>query len=153
MEIFIETPKGSRIKYAWDKTSGTCRAKKLLSAGLTFPYDFGFIPGTTGEDGDPLDVFVIAEFSTYPGITIDARIIGCIEVRQSASGRMIRNDRFLAVPGISREFETVKDIGMLPPRFEKEINAFMKAYMEAEGKTIQIEGLINAAAALKKLGR
>jgi inorganic pyrophosphatase len=64
---------------------------------------------------------------------------------------MIRNDRFLAVPLISREFEAVRDIHLLPPRFEKEINAFMKAYMEAEGKTIHIEGMVDAAAALRKL--
>src|ERR1700744_2611763 len=101
LEIVIETPKGSAQKYDYDPKTHFFKMKKILPSGMVFPYDFGFVPGTKGEDGDPLDMIVISEFNSFPGVVIKCRVIGGIRAEQSAgsgSHKMIRNDRFLAVP-------------------------------------------------------
>src|SRR4051812_46579587 len=74
MDIIIETPKGSRQKYTYNKELKLFRLKKVLAPGLVFPFDFGFIPGTKGEDGDPFDVLVLSEYQTFPGCIVDVRI-------------------------------------------------------------------------------
>jgi len=151
MDIIVETPKGSTIKYAWDKRVRMYRAKKMLAHGLAFPFDFGFIPDTLGEDGDALDVMVVAEFGTYPGAVMDVRIIGCVRVKQSSQPPLIRNDRFLAVPSMSREFAAVKQLSDLPDGLLEQITGFLREYVEAAGKTIKIEGFLDAGEALKLL--
>jgi inorganic pyrophosphatase len=74
MDIIIESPKGSRIKYKFDNEYRLFRLHKILPAALVFPFDFGFIPGTTGEDGDPIDVMVLSEFQGFPGCLLDCRL-------------------------------------------------------------------------------
>ena len=135
----METPAGSGIKYTFDSERRMLRVKKKLAAGLVFPYDFGFIPDTLGDDGDPLDVMMISEFSAIPGSLIEARLIGCIRVLQEKKGRMIRNDRYLAVPVVSTEFNHVRSVEELRPDIVPSINEFIGNYMRAEGKRIVIE--------------
>src|ERR1700753_2946474 len=97
----IETPKGSAQKYDYDKKTGFFILKKILPAGMVFPYDFGFIPDTKGEDGDPLDIMVFSEYCSFPGCMVKCRIIGGLMAEQSkepGSQNKIRNDRFFAVP-------------------------------------------------------
>lgn len=149
MDVIIETPKGSCIKYLWDEEIQMYRANKLLGEGLVFPYDFGFIPQTLGDDGDPLDVMVISECETFPGIAIDVRIIGCIRVKQSKKEPLVQNDRFLAIPDFSREYASVKDIATLPEPIINKITGFLRNYVEAAGKKIEIEGLVDVNEALE----
>src|SRR5436190_20703711 len=107
IDIIIETPKGSAEKYDYDPDLHLFKLKKILPEGMVFPYDFGFIPGTKGEDGDPLDIIVISEFHSFPGCIIKGKIIGGIKAEQSEkkrSDKMIRNDRFIAVPKVSKMF-------------------------------------------------
>src|SRR5689334_3386970 len=91
----VESPKGSNIKYVYDEKSGEFREKRRLKVGMQFPFDFGFIPGTLAEDGDPVDVMLIAESGTYTGCKINCRIIGGLVVQQKIfkTGLLIRNDR------------------------------------------------------------
>ncbi|HMG83849.1 MAG TPA: inorganic diphosphatase [Ferruginibacter sp.] len=83
INVVIETPKGSAQKYDYDKKTGFFKLEKILPAGMVFPYDFGFIPDTKGEDGDPLDVLVFSEFCSFPGCMIECRLIGGIKAEQS----------------------------------------------------------------------
>src|SRR4051794_25027276 len=107
----IETPKGSAYKYDYDKKLSAIKLKKVLPAGLVFPYDFGFITGTKGEDGDPLDIMVVSEIPTFPGCAMKCRIIGAIKAKQTErDGETVRNDRFLAVPEVSTTYKAVNDI-------------------------------------------
>src|ERR1700760_5120369 len=103
VEVVIETPKGSSQKYDYVPNTPFFKLKKILPSGTVFPYDFGFIPDTKGEDGDPLDIIVISEFNSFPGIMIKCRIIGGIKAEQSTKDakKMIRNDRFIAIPKCS----------------------------------------------------
>jgi inorganic pyrophosphatase len=151
MDIIIETPKGSRIKYKYDETFRLFRLKKILPAGLTFPFDFGFFPGTKGQDGDPIDVLAISEFQGFPGCIMDCRVIGCIQAEQSKEGEMIRNDRFLAVPEQSGVFENAISIEDIPSTVISEIESFFVNYMREEEKAFNLLGNLNAAQAMAVL--
>jgi inorganic pyrophosphatase len=148
MDIVIETPRGSRIKYKYDENHRLFRLKKTLPAGLVFPFDFGFIPGTKGEDGDPIDALVISEFQGFTGCLMDCRIIGCIQLEQLSKARMVRNDRYLAIPEQSVVFENAISIEDIPSTIITQVEHFFTNYMEAQGKTINLPGNLNAAQAM-----
>ena len=93
IHVIIETEKGSRNKFSFDEDLNVFRLKKVLPEGMSFPYDFGFIPSTRAEDGDPLDVLVL--LMDEPGCTgclVECRVIGAICGEQSENGKKIRND-------------------------------------------------------------
>jgi inorganic pyrophosphatase len=145
IDVVIETPKGSAQKYDYDPDTHFFKLKKILPSGMVFPYDFGFVPDTKGEDGDPLDVIVISEFNSFPGCVIKCRVIGGIKAEQSeekGKKKMIRNDRYLAIPKFSNIFEKVKDIDDLPGNTITQIEDFFIDYNKIQGKEFK---------ALKKL--
>ena len=144
MNIIIETPKGSREKFKYDQELHLFRLHKTLAAGLSFPFDFGFIPGTKGEDGDPIDAMVISEFNSFPGCVMDCRIIGCLKAEQSKNDKTIRNDRYLAVPEQTIVFENTLSIEDLTPTLLLEIETFLSTYMQLEGKEFMLLGKLNA---------
>src|SRR6266481_1106902 len=94
----IETPKGCRNKFDYDPDSGLFILGGLLPEGMMFPFDFGFIPSTLGEDGDRLDIMVLMDAPAYVGCLIDVRIIGIIESKQIQDGETRANDRLVSVP-------------------------------------------------------
>src|SRR3979490_3393697 len=94
----VETPRGSRAKLEFDPKRRAFTLAKALLAGLTYPYDWGFIPSTRAEDGDPLDVLIIHDAATYPGLVLKCKPIGVLEVVQSSKGKEERNDRVFVVP-------------------------------------------------------
>jgi inorganic pyrophosphatase len=94
----VETPRGSRAKLEFDPKLGAFTLSKPLIAGLTYPYDWGFIPSTKAPDGDPLDVLIIHDAATYPGLVLSCVPIGVLEVVQKANGKSERNDRIFVVP-------------------------------------------------------
>jgi inorganic pyrophosphatase len=143
IEVIIETPKSSITKYSYKPEYKVFQLKKLLPAGMCFPYDFGFIPGTKGEDGDPLDALVISEFKTFPGCMMECRLIGAIQAKQNEKGKQIRNDRYFFVPELSKEFEKLKNINDFPKDLLTQLFEFFKQYNELEEKTFSI---------LKKMG-
>lgn len=132
-EIVIETPKGSQHKYKYDKKRKIFTLHKVLPAGFAFPFDFGFIPGTKGEDGDPLDILLISQQPTFPGCYIDCRIIGGIKATQKEKGKTIRNDRFFAVPGCDNIYHSIREAGDLTKEMINEISNFFIAYRQYEG--------------------
>src|ERR1700722_7620924 len=94
--VIIETPKGSRNKYAFDAEERIFALKKVLPAGMAFPYDFGFVPSTLGGDGDPLDVLVLMDEPAFAGCKLSCRVIGIIEGEQGNKTKE-RNDRIVAI--------------------------------------------------------
>jgi inorganic pyrophosphatase len=151
MDIIIETPKGSRQKYTYDRDLKLFRLRKVLAPGLVFPYDFGFIPGTQGEDGDPLDVMVLSEYQGFPGCVMDVRIAGCLQATQSKGKKSIRNDRFIGILEQSTAYDRMMSIEELPVALIDSIKLFFSTYLQAEGKTIQWENDLNALQAMEKL--
>ena len=111
LQVVIETPQGSRNKYAFDHERNVIVLKKILPAGMIFPYNFGLVPSTLAEDGDPLDVLVLMEEAAFPGCVLDARIIDVIEGEDELDGGATqRNDRLLAVATMSQTYEDVHSV-------------------------------------------
>ncbi|MXV52401.1 inorganic diphosphatase [Pedobacter sp. HMF7647] len=139
LTVIIETPKGSTQKFDYEPDLKCFKLKKILPAGLAFPFDFGFITNTKGEDGDPLDVIVISEIKTFTGCCMDCRIIGSIKALQTErDGQSMRNDRFLAIPEVSTLFVNVKDIDDLPHGIIDELERFFENYNEQAGKKFEV---------------
>lgn len=151
MDIIIETPRYSTVKYKFEPQRNAFRLLKMLPAGFVFPYDFGFLPNTEGEDGDPLDVLVISELTTFPGCVMDCRIIGCLAAEQTAGNQVLRNDRYIAVPEVSLQFAHIHSIEQLPAVLLTEIKTFFTGYIGAEGKELKFTAELNESSALTML--
>lgn len=137
VDVIVETPKGSAQKYDYVPNTPFFKMKKILPSGMVFPYDFGFIPKTRGEDGDPLDVIVISEFQSFPRVIMKCRIIGGIKAEQSKEkngDKLIRNDRFLAIPKCSNIFQDVEKMEDLPQQITDQLEEFFVDYNKLEGK-------------------
>jgi inorganic pyrophosphatase len=147
--VVVETPKGSAQKYNYNPEKNWFELKKIMPAGMVFPFDFGFIPDTKGEDGDPLDVIIISEFKSFPGCVMSCRIIGAIEAKQSEDGKDIRNDRFLAIPEVSELFANVKSIEDLPKDIISQIEDFFINYNKISNKKFKPIKTIKGSKALK----
>jgi inorganic pyrophosphatase len=130
----IETPKGSPNKYDYDAGCTAFRLAGVLPEGTTFPYDFGFIPSTVAEDGDPLDVLVLLDAPVVVGCVLTVRLIGVIEAKQRKQGEQwIRNDRLLAVATHAHTHQHVETLDDLRPHFVDEIEDFFQHYNEMKG--------------------
>jgi inorganic pyrophosphatase len=136
--VIIETPKGSRNKYAYDPEERIFALKKVLPAGMSFPYDFGFVPSTQGGDGDPVDVLVLMDEPAFPGCKLTCRIIGVIEGEQGNKKETERNDRVVAVENDNHSYAHVKRIDDLGKRFERELEEFFVNYHRLSGKEYRI---------------
>jgi len=134
IEVIVETPKGSAQKYDFDQKNKWFKLKKIMPAGMVFPFDFGFIPNTKGEDGDPLDIVIISELKSFPGCCMECRVVGGIIAEQTEKGKTVRNDRFLCVPEASQLFAQVESIEDLPKDIIKQLESFFINYNEEEGK-------------------
>src|SRR5687767_2473398 len=86
VNVIVETPKGSRNKFKFDEESGCFILGSVLPAGYTFPFDFGYVPGTLAEDGDPVDVLLLMDQPAFPGCLVRARLIGVLEAKQCKDG-------------------------------------------------------------------
>jgi inorganic pyrophosphatase len=153
VKAIIETPKGSNVKYDYEPETKFFELKKVLPAGMTFPYDFGFIPNTKGEDGDPLDIIVVSEFISFPGCMMECRVIGVITAEQTEEDNTVRNDRFIAIAAVSRIFEKIESIKDLPERIINEIQKFFINYNEIDGRVFKPLGTLDAEQALNLINK
>jgi inorganic pyrophosphatase len=149
LRVVIETPKGSRNKFKYDPDLGTYTLSTVLAEGMVFPYDFGFVPQTKAQDGDPLDVLLLMDEPAFTGCALECRIVGVIEAEQSEDGKSIRNDRVLAVAVHSHVHADIKGPEDLNSNMIKELESFFVAYNKARGKNFKILGCKDADAAMK----
>jgi inorganic pyrophosphatase len=145
VNVVIETPSGSRTKYAWNPEERMYRASKILPLGMSFPYDFGFIPGTKAEDGDPLDALVIADEPLAVGCYVECRVLGAFEVRTDGE----RNDRLIVVPRETIRGVSWHHLADLGEPLVSEISAFLESYVKREGRTFELIRRVDRALALK----
>ena len=138
LRVVIETPKGSRNKFAFDSQQHIFELKKVLPAGMTFPYDFGFVPSTLAEDGDPVDVLVLMDEPAFPGCVLSCRPVGVIEGEQKDKKGKERNDRIIAVEKDAHSFADVKTIDDMGNKFEKELEEFFVNYHKLTGKEYRV---------------
>ena len=137
--VVLETPKGSHNKYKYDPGCGAVRMSAVLGEGLSFPYDFGFVPSTLGQDGDPLDVLLFLDHAVPPGCVATARMIGVLEVRQRTKKQpWKRNDRFFAVATHAHAHQALKTLDDLRPHLLDEIESFFTHYASLNGKQLEV---------------
>ena len=135
LRVVIETPKGSRNKYDYDPDCDCLELATVLPEGMSFPYDFGFVPSTLGEDGDPLDILVLMDAPVVPGCVIRARPVGAIEAKQKTNGGdWYRNDRLIAVATHAQTHQNVHSLGDLRPHLVDEIKEFFIGYNRLRGR-------------------
>jgi inorganic pyrophosphatase len=138
VQVVIETPKGSRNKYAWDREQQIFALKKVLPEGMAFPHDFGFIPSTEGDDGDPIDVLLLMDQPVFTGCLVKARLIGVIEGKQTEKGKSERNDRLLAVAESSHTHSNINSINDLNKDLLKELEKFLVNYHLNDGAEFKV---------------
>jgi inorganic pyrophosphatase len=151
VQVVIETPKGSRNKFAWDPKQHLFRLKKVLPEGMVFPHDFGFIPSTKADDGDPIDVLILMDEPAFPGCVVQARLVGVIEGEQEEAGRTERNDRLLAVAESSHSHSNVKSIKDLNSALLREIEKFFVNYHSNDGAEFKVLACKGPQSASKSL--
>ena len=132
----IEIPRGSRNKYELDKESGLLRLDRVLYSAVHYPGDYGFIPRTLHEDGDPLDILVAIDEPTFPGCQMDVRPIGVLRMLDRGEP----DDKIVAVGANDPRRGEYFDIADLPQHFLKEVEHFFSIYKDLEGKRVEILG-------------
>jgi inorganic pyrophosphatase len=147
LQVIVETPKSSRNKFSFDPDQRIFMLHKVLPAGMTFPYDFGFLPRTLADDGDPLDVLLLMDEPAFPGVAVRARLIGVIEGEQFDGKKRIRNDRLLAVAEKNHLYANIRRPEDLPKQFLRELENFFVNYHRLEGKHYKLLGCKSRAVA------
>ena len=128
IQVVIETPKGSRNKYEFDPKLRSFTLSRVLPDGMVFPYDFGFVPSTMAQDGDPIDVLLLMDSSAFPGCVVESRLIGVIEGEQNKDGKKERNDRLVAVASHNHSHSNLKNISDMNQKVVKELAEFFVNY-------------------------
>ena len=145
LEVLIEIPKGCRNKYEYDKERNMIKFDRTLFSSVYYPSDYGFVPDTLSEDGDPLDVLVLVNQPTFPGCLIDAKPIGLF-VMYDEKGR---DDKILCVPVSDPLWNHINSLEQVPPHLLDEIEHFFSIYKDLEQKSVRVEGWQDKQAALE----
>ncbi len=135
VHAIIEVPAGSSNKYEYDPEMGVFRLDRVLYSPLHYPGDYGFIPRTLAEDGDPIDILVLMNRPTYPGIVINARPLGYLEMSDEKG----RDQKILAVPVDDPRFDSQRHLDTISQHRLREIEHFFRIYKELEGKETKVE--------------
>ncbi|HZR29171.1 MAG TPA: inorganic diphosphatase [Terriglobales bacterium] len=147
LRIIVETPRACRNKYKYEQKTGRLKLSKVMPEGMVFPYEFGFIPGTLAQDGDPLDVLVLTDEPTFPGCELDCRVLGVIKAEQTQDGKQSRNDRLIAVAVQSLIYGQVEELSDLDETVLRQIEAFFVNYQKVRNidfKILAREGVNSA---------
>jgi inorganic pyrophosphatase len=140
VDVIIETPKGSRNKIKYDPSTRKFKLSKVMPEGMMFPYDFGFVPSTKAEDGDPLDVLVLTDEPLFAGCLVECTVIGALKAEQKEKGRTNRNDRLIAVANQSLLYSETRTLKELNPKVLEQIEAFFVNYQKVRKIEVKILG-------------
>lgn len=155
--VVVESPRGANLKLKYDARWEAMSVSRPLPLGVQYPFDWGFIPSTKGDDDDPIDAMLLWDVSSYPGLVIECRALGVLQVEQNRTNHdpstRIRNDRIMAMPVSARREHEVTDIGGLSLRIRRELEQFANAAVALEGKDVRLVGWGDAAAALALVRR
>ncbi len=135
LNAVIEVPKNSSNKYEYDAEFDVMRLDRVLYSAMHYPGDYGFIPSTLAEDGDPLDVVVLIGAPSFPGVVLDVRPVGFLEMTDDKG----RDQKILAVPVYDPRFEQHKSLKDVGEHYLKEVSNFFEVYKQLENKETQIE--------------
>jgi inorganic pyrophosphatase len=134
LTVIIEIPMGSRVKYELDKETGLIKYDRVLYSPMHYPANYGFVPQTLWDDGDPLDVLVLGQEALVPGCIVDVRPIGVLDMVDGGEG----DAKVLAVPIADPRWRGTKDIGDLEPHVLEEIRHFFQVYKDLQKKKVEV---------------
>ena len=141
VNAIVESPRGCRNKYKFDTELGIFSLTKVLPQGSVFPSDFGLLPNTKGEDGDPRDLLILMDEPAFTGCAVKVRLIGVIEAEQTErDGTTTRNDRLIAVAADSHNHSNIKSLHQLNDHLIEEIEHFFVSYNAIAGKVFKPVG-------------
>jgi inorganic pyrophosphatase len=146
--VFVEIPSGSRNKYEWDPELRGIVLDRRLFTSMSYPADYGYLEGTLGEDGDPLDALVLVSEPTFPGCRIRVRPIGVFHMEDEKG----RDEKVICVPLNDTAWMRASDIHDIPPELRNEIEHFFQVYKDLEKKKTETRGFGNRAEALEIIG-
>ncbi|CAL0311490.1 unnamed protein product [Lupinus luteus] len=145
--VVIEISQGSKVKYELDKASGLIKVDRILYSSVVYPHNYGFIPRTICEDGDPMDVLVLMQEPVLPGSFLRARAIGVMPMIDQGE----EDDKIIAVCADDPEYRHYTDVKELPPHRLAEIRRFFEDYKKNENKIVEVEDFLPAEAAVKAI--
>lgn len=141
VNVVVESPRGAQVKLKYDPELDAMTLVRPLPLGMVFPFDFGFVPRTRAEDGDPLDAMVLLDAPTFPGVVVASRPIAILRASQRGGrGRRVRNDRLVCIAEADRRSKELTDLADLPVRTRDELEAFFAAAVAFEGKDLALLG-------------
>lgn len=132
----VEIPKGSRNKYEWDEKLGAIKLDRFLYSSVVYPLDYGFIPDSIGEDGDPLDAMVVVSEPTFPGCWIEVKPIALFRMHDDKGS----DDKVICVPVSDPNWNTFESLNDLSQQLQDEISHFFAIYKNLEKKDVRVEG-------------
>lgn len=147
--VVVETPKGSRNKFDYDPEIEAFTLGGLLAEGLSFPYDFGFVPSTLGQDGDPLDVMIMMDEPAHVGCVLQVRIVGVLEAEQTEDGKKTTNNRLIGVAVHSYNHEHIRSISEINKSVIDQVGEFFVTYNKSRGKRFKVTGTYGPSRAMK----
>ena len=150
VNVFVEIPQGGSTKYELDKESGVIMVDRFAYTAMFYPFNYGFVPGTSAEDGDPIDVLVISTYPVHPGTVIPCRPIGILEMEDEEGV----DTKILAVPTTKVDpfFASVKDVKDIDEATKKKIQHFFNHYKELEpGKWVKTKNFLGKEKALEAI--
>lgn len=149
VNLIIEIPKGSNNKYEYNKKLNVFALDRAMYSSFGYPADYGFIPGTHCEDGDPLDGFLIIDQPTVPGILVQARIVGMLEMVDSGE----QDNKLICVAVDDPNYAHVKDLSDLPPFFVKKAKHFLEHYKDIKNKKVEVTAIKGAKEAREEFAK
>ena len=149
INVIVDTPAGSRNKYKLDEELGIFKLSRMLPQGLHFPCEFGFIPGTHGEDGDALDVAVLEIEPTFVGCLLSVRPLGIIRAVQWEGRKAVRNDRLIGVPVTPVNRSRARTLADIDTQRLAGLENFFTSYNRAQGRRFEVRGRLGAQAAMR----
>ena len=136
VRMFVEIPKGTANKYEYDGELGVFRLDRALYSPMHYPGDYGFIPGTLAEDGDPLDVLVLVGVPSFPGCLIEVRPVGLLNMVDQSE----QDQKVIAVPKKDPRYTQIHTMDQIFPHVRRELEHFFTIYKELEGRVTRMEG-------------
>ena len=141
LRVIVESPRRSALKLKYEPALRLFTVSRELPLGVVYPFDWGFIPGTRGDDGDPIDAMAIHETPTFPGVLLPCRILGMVEVSQrTGKGPVEINNRVITTPNWHAPLEEIAEARELPRRARDDVEHFFVTAAALTGKRLEIKG-------------
>jgi inorganic pyrophosphatase len=153
LRMVVETPRGASVKLAYDAAVGAFTVTRALALGITYPFDWGFVPGTLADDGDPLDALALHDSATFPGVILPCRPLGVVDVTQRGKNGREDNPRLILIPTWHDRLGQLQKARGLPPALKRELEQFFVSATFFTHKDVRVAGWRGPDAAMELVGR